>query len=216
MPPAARRSRNFTGRGYAFATIDYRLVPAARVEDSAQDVADAVAWLVAHAAELGIDPGKVVLMGHSAGAHLSALVGTDPRYLRKAGLGLDRLSGVVLLDGAAYDVPAQLAEGPRIMQRTYEQAFGSDSARQRTLSPTWQAAAPNAPAFLVLHVQRDDGERQSKALAAALRRAGTRVDLHGFEGRGLRGHMQINRSLGDPDYPATQVVDDWIGATLRR
>ncbi|PVX30794.1 alpha/beta hydrolase [Sphingomonas pokkalii] len=200
--------------GYAFATIDYRLIPEAPVERQAEDVAAALGWLIAHARELGFDPNHVVLMGHSAGAHLSALVGTDPQYLEKQGLAPERLRGVILLDGAAYDVPAQLAEAGRFMQPIYDQAFGSDPARQRRLSPITHAAAPNAPSFLILHVDRADGTRQSEALAAALRAAGSKVVVQGIEGRGLRGHVAMNRQLGAADYPATAIVDRWLSATF--
>lgn len=203
---------HFTAQGYAVASINYRLVPAATVEQQAADVAGALAYVKAHAADLGIDPARIVLMGHSAGAHLVALVGTDPRYLRAAGLSERDVAGIVPIDGAAYDVPKQLTVGPRIMGQTYEQAFGSDPERQRAISPTFQAAPPNAPAFLILHVQRQDGIAQSQGLADALRRAGTSVQINGFEGRGLQGHIDINRKLGLPDYPATGVVDAWLKA----
>ena len=164
--------------GYAVASIDYRLVPQATVEDEAADVAAATAFLRANAARLGFDPGRIVLVGHSAGAHLVALVGTDPRWLNGAGLTMDTVRGVVALDGAAYDVPRQLEIGARLMSATYDQAFGSDPERQKQLSPTLQAARPNAPAFLVMHVQRADGIAQSQALAAALRKAGySRIEL---------------------------------------
>ncbi|NWP15548.1 alpha/beta hydrolase, partial [Escherichia coli] len=46
--------------------------------------------------------------------------------------------------------------------------------------------------------------------------AGARVTVQGFAGRGLRGHMEINRELGDPGYPATAVVDRWIDGVLAR
>ncbi|WP_255586506.1 alpha/beta hydrolase [Hephaestia mangrovi] len=212
----AEKVAHFHAAGYAFASIDYRLVPQATVENQAQDVADALAWLLSRAGKLGFDPDRVVLMGHSAGAHLAALVGTDPRYLRHAGLEETRLKGVVLLDGAAYDVPRQLDIGAPLMHGTYVQAFGTDPVRQRALSPTDQAAAPNAPAFLILHVDRADGIAQSDELAAALEKAGTPVELKGFAGKGLRGHMQINRELGDPSYPATPVVDAWLERVLGR
>lgn len=203
---------HFPAQGYALASIDYRLVPSATVEQQAADVAASLAWLIRNAAMLGIDPGRIVLMGHSAGAHLVALVGTDPAYLERAGVGATALRGVIALDGAAYDVPAQMQDGPPMMQDIYMQAFGKDAARQRALSPTLHAAAPNAPAFLILHVQRQDGARQSRALADALRAAGTAVELRAITGQGLRGHMEINRSLGEPDYPATGVVDSWLKA----
>ena len=201
---------HYPASGYAYASINYRLVPDATVEQQAADVAAALAHLLTRADALGIDRTRVVLMGHSAGAHLVALVGTDERYLRGAGLSFADLDGVIPIDGAAYDVPVQMQDGPKIMQDTYAQAFGTDPARQRALSPTLQAAAPNAPAFLIPHVQRPDGVRQSEALAAALRGAGARADIASFEGTGLKGHGEINRSMGDPAYAATPVVDAWL------
>ncbi len=197
-------------QGYAVASVNYRLVPEATVEQQAADVAAAVAYLKKNAARLGFDGTRIALVGHSAGAHLVALVGTDPQWLRGAGLSLNDISGVVPLDGAAYDVPAQMGENARLMGDTYEQAFGTDPIRQKALSPTFQAAAPNAPAFLILHVQRRDGTAQSNALGAALRRGGTPANVQGFDGRGLRGHMEINRKLGEADYPATPVVDAFL------
>jgi acetyl esterase/lipase len=205
---------HFTGLGYAFASINYRLVPNATVEQQAQDVADAIAYLRGKAGALGFDPDRIILMGHSAGAHLVALVGTDMRYFAKAGLLPDAVKGIIPLDGAAYDVARQMQEGGRAMADTYEQAFGTDPARQKALSPTLQAAKPNAPAFLILHVDRTDGTAQSNALAATLKQAGTPVEVHALEGRGLRGHMQINRSMGDPAYPGTAIVDAWMKRLL--
>jgi arylformamidase len=208
------KGAHFLQQGYAFASVNYRLVPANTVEQQAQDVADAIAYLIKHAEKLGFDSKRVALMGHSAGAHLVALVGTDLSYLKKAELAGSALRGVIPLDGAAYDVPRQIAEGGDFMHDTYLQAFGTDPERQKKLSPTAQAAAPNAPAFLILHVQREDGTAQSIALGEALRKADTPAEVKGFEGRGLKGHMEINRDLGKPDYPATPVVDAWLKKIL--
>jgi arylformamidase len=136
---------HFTANGQAFASINYRLVPDVGVEEQAADVAQALSALLKRADALGIDRSRVVLMGHSAGAHLVSLVGTDPRYLQGAGLALTDLAGVIALDGAAYDVPAQMQDGPRIMQRTYKQAFGVEAARQRALSPRFRPPRPMRP-----------------------------------------------------------------------
>lgn len=201
-------------QGYAFASIDYRLVPKNTVEEQAADVAAALAHLLKRADSLGIDRGRVVLTGHSAGAHLVALVGTDERYLKKVGLSFADIDGVMPNDGAAYDVASQFTmAGPR-MKATYEQAFGNDPARQQALSPMGQAAEPNAPAFLLLHVQRADAVDQSNRLAEALKAGGTAVEIAGFAGDGLKGHMEINRKLGQPDYPATPVMDAWLRKVL--
>lgn len=197
-------------QGYAFASVNYRLVPAATVEEQAQDVANAIAYLIRNAAKLGFDGKRVALMGHSAGAHLVGLVSTDLRFLKIAEVDVKNLRGSILLDGAAYDVPRQIAEGGNFMHDTYLEAFGTEPNRQKGLSPTVQAAAPNVRAFLILHVQREDGTAQSNALGAALRKAETAAEVKGFEGRGLQGHAEINRKLGDPAYPATPVVDAWL------
>lgn len=201
-------------QGYAFASIDYRLVPRNTVEEQASDVAAALAFVLKRADSLGIDRSRVVLTGHSAGAHLVALVGTDERYLKAAGLSFADIDGVIPNDGAAYDIPEQVQVGAAVMGETYRQAFGTDPVRQAALSPTLQAAAPNAPAFLLLHVQRPDGVAQAKGLAEALKRAGTKVEIGSFPGEGLRGHMEINRRLGQPDYPATPVMDAWLKTVL--
>jgi acetyl esterase/lipase len=199
----------YPAKGYVYASINYRLVPSVTVEDEAGDVAAALKSLLDHAAELGIDPGRVVIMGHSAGAHLVALVGTDESYLAGVGLSEASLRGVVAIDGAAYDVPTQVAAGG-IMHDRYLEAFGSDRVRQLALSPTAHAAGPNAPAFLLPHVQRPDGIAQADELAAALQAAGTRAEEASFPGTGLQGHAEINRRLGDPTYAETPVVDAWL------
>ena len=197
--------------GIHFASINYRLVPQARVEDEAADVAHALAALLSRAGELGIDRSRVVLMGHSAGAHLVALVGTDPAYLAAAGLSLADIAGIIPIDGAAYNVPEQMTAAGSFMTERYTQAFGTDANRQRALSPTLHAGdSPNHPAFLLLHVQREDGIRQTAQLGEALRKAGARVQINSFDGTGLAGHMTINRRLGDPAYPATPMVDAWL------
>lgn len=207
---------HYPEQGYAFASINYRLVPGNTVEDEAQDVANALKALFARAQALGIDKRRVVLMGHSAGAHLVALVGTDERYLRAAGLSFADLAGVIPIDGAGYDVPTQMTDAGGFLKPMYQQAFGTNLHRQEALSPTRHAEAPNAPRFLLLHVERPDGIRQSEAFAAALRAAGTAVEVRQFSGNGLMAHMEINRRLGDPGYAATPVVDAWLKRVFTR
>jgi arylformamidase len=204
---------HFLRRGFAIASANYRLVPSVRVEDQAQDLADAVALLIREAPARGIDPRRIVLMGHSAGAHLSALIVTDPACARAAGLDPHRLAGIVLLDGAAYHVAQQAAGGLPFVSGIYAAAFGRDPARHARLSPTLHAAGASGR-FLILHVQRPTAREQSEGLAQALRRAGAQVGFHSIPHRGLRGHLQLNRALGDPAHPATEIVDAWIDGVL--
>jgi acetyl esterase/lipase len=209
-----QKVEHLTNEGFAFASINYRLVPAATVEQQAADVAVAVAWFRRHAVRLGIDASRIVLMGHSAGAHLVALVGTDAQYLAAAGLSLSDLRGVIALDGACYDVPRQLAAAGPFMRGTYTEAFGSDAGRQRALSPALQELTPGVPAFLIAHIDRADGRAQSEAFAKALMQAGISTEVYGVDGTGLLGHLEINRSLGRADYPVTAVVDAWLRKLL--
>jgi arylformamidase len=204
------KTPHLTGLGYHFISIDYRLVPKVTVEAQAADVAAAVAHVVRNAGRLGIDPARIVLSGHSAGAHLVALVGTDPEYLRAAGLRPGDLKGVMPIDGAGYDIAKQMRSGERALRKTYLAAFGTDPQRHRALSPVAHAAAPNAPAFLVLHAEREASVAQAHDLAAALRRAGTPVELAQSPGAGLKGHIEANTRLGDPSFPTTPIMDRWL------
>lgn len=86
------------------------------------------------------------------------------------------------------------------------------------MSPAYQARGPNAGAFLLFHVHRQGDIRQAvgleaalkAALKAALEAAGTSAAVHVFEGQGFHGHGRVLLRLGDLDYPATVVVDDWL------
>lgn len=66
-------SRFLARLGYLVASIDYRLAPQYRFPAPVDDVKAAVAYIKAHAAELGADPERFVLMGRSAGGHLAAV-----------------------------------------------------------------------------------------------------------------------------------------------
>ncbi|MDM7954906.1 alpha/beta hydrolase [Blastomonas sp.] len=197
----------FMRKGWAFASAGYRLLPEVPVEQQAEDVAAALRKLVAESRALGIDPDRIVIMGHSAGAHLAALVATDPDYLKA---DMARIKGVILLDGAAYDVARQMQDQPLIAKQLYTPAFGTAPARQARLSPITHSAAPNAGQWLIMHVaNRKDAAVQSNALGAALRAAGSRADVRSVEGE---NHMTINRNLGAEDNAHTRAVTAFLAA----
>ena len=197
----------FREQGWAFASVGYRLLPGAPVETQAADIGAALRRLRADAARLGYDPDRILLFGHSAGAHLTALVSSDPQF---AGDAFAAIRGAILIDGAAYDVPQQMEAGGRFMrERTYIPAFGTDPARQRALSPITHAGGRDVPDWLLLYTSaRPDAAMQSRGLAAALDRGGARTELVEVPsaGRAMQGHMEINRDFGTPGYAARDAV----------
>jgi arylformamidase len=205
---AAPKAKWVNSKGWAFASANYRLVPQATVEQQTADVANAIAWLRVHAAREGIDPDRIVLMGHSAGAHLAALVGTDPQYLRAAGVPIGAIKGVVLLDGAGYDVPTQASAEMNIVKPMYEAAFSKDPKRQAALSPTRHAAAPNVERWLILPIERrQDSQAQSKGLADALNRAGASASVVAVPDE---SHGSLNKGLGETGDFATGLVERFL------
>jgi acetyl esterase/lipase len=208
---------HLTSLGYAFASVNYRLIPAVTIEEQVQDVADAVAFLVSPkrdgAAELGveIDTERVVLMGHSSGAHVAALLGTDVRYLKRAGLGTSSIKGVVLLDGSNYNATAELTDSPGPVADNLVLGMGRDLSRLRALSPTLNVRVGGVvQKWLLLHVQRRGDIRQAVELEAVLRATDAQAELHVFEGEGFEGHVQMLLRLGLGEYPATGVLERWL------
>jgi acetyl esterase/lipase len=201
------KPRAFNERGYVLVSVNYRFHPAVTYSEQAGDIAQAIRWVHDHAREHGGDPGRVFLMGHSAGAHLAALVGTDERHLMCDGLKLSDLSGVILLDGACYDIPRQVKQ--TMLPRMKAMYTKEDEATQRDASPTTHVAkGKGIPPFLILHVaRRHDSKAQSEALAAKLREAGVTATVVPAEGK---THLTINRELGEPGDGPTEAVFEFL------
>jgi arylformamidase len=210
---AGHMAAHFHQRGYAFASVNYRLVPDADPRQQAQDVAAAIARLVEDAPRLGIDRERVMIMGHSAGAHLAALVGTDPSYLGAHHIPIAAIKGVVLLDGAGYDVGAQMQHAGPLLRGMYRRAFGDDPAFQARVSPVEHAAAPNAGRFLIFHIaSRADSGAQSARLGALLEAAGTPAEVVSVD----NSHAEIFRRFGQPGHRATALTDAFAEALFGR
>lgn len=200
------KKRAFNEKGFVLVSINYRLHPETDYKGQAHDVAQAIRWIKMHAKEFGGTPERIFVMGHSAGAHLAALVSTDERYLKEQGLTLKNIRGVILLDGAAYDIPRQieLAALPR-MKQMYETVFTKDSKTQHDASPIAHVEkGKSIPPFLILHIaSRRDGKIQSEALANAINEAGGNAEVISEPNK---SHATINRELGQPgDLPTKHV-----------
>jgi len=190
-------------RGVVFVSVNYRLLPGQDVAGQAEDVARALAFVQRHAPEWGGDPQRLTLMGHSAGAHLVALLSADPA--RAQALGARRWTATVALDSAALDVVA-------IMERShpglYDRAFGADPAQWRRLSPLHQLGAQAVPLLTVCSTQRADRPcEQAREYVARARALGIDGDVLPMD----LDHGDVNKELGaEPDY--TAAVDRFIAA----
>lgn len=96
-------------QGFLAILPDYRTYPEVTFPAFMDDAARAVRWAADHARDFGGDPGRLFLMGHSAGAQIATLLATDERYLLGAGLTTCAVSGVVGLAGPYDFLPLQSA-----------------------------------------------------------------------------------------------------------
>lgn len=192
-------------RGFVFVSVNYRLEPEADPLLQARDVAAALASAQRRARGWGADPGRVVLMGHSAGAHLVALLGSDPDgLLRQA--GARRPLGVVSLDSGALDVPALMSQSR--LPQLYRDAFGSDPAYWRSVSPQQQLGRDGLPMLLVCSSTRHFPTSPcDEARGFARRAAALSVPMQVLPE--AMKHGEINSRLGQPS-AYTRAVSAWI------
>jgi len=237
-----KKPQAMVDKGFVFVSVNYRLFPAVTIKQIAADVAKAIRWTREHIREYGGDPSAIVVMGHSAGAQLAALVCTDDRYLKAEGIPLSAIKACVPVDGDSYDLPMQLKaveEGPAA---SYALAFGDptklkklptitilakgkraasirikfgDEALQKDLSAvTHVAKGKNIPPFLVLHVaDHPETKAQSQRLVKALVEAGVPATAYPAAGK---NHTTINADLGLPDDGPTREILTFLGDVLNR
>ena len=93
--PYAGIAQKFQRHGIAFAKMNYRLGPENKWPSQPDDLVSAFSWLKDSLGKYGGNISKVFIFGHSSGALLAALVGTDETYLRRKGLKLSDLAGVI-------------------------------------------------------------------------------------------------------------------------
>ena len=221
----ADKVRLFTGAGYAFASVNYRLSPAdptvldparIRFPDHPHDVGEAIGWLKSHLGDYGADPGRMLLIGHSAGAHLVSLVSTDPAYTGAYGIEPWRLIGTVSLDTDAFDIASEAdplsptANNPVLFQN----AFGTPA--ENAAAASWRAAAPLAwadpgdPEFLFVTSRIPRRVADNQAMATALGQGPSAVLSLPYD------HEQINDAVGGPADPAgeTQAIMSFLAARV--
>lgn len=181
-------------RGFVVISTNYRMLPDAAPLQQAQDVAQALALAQRRAAEWGGDRRGFILIGHSAGAHLVALLAAAPSIARDR--GAEPWLGTVALDSAALDV-VQIMQSRHL--RLYDRAFGDDRAGWLAASPLQQLQAPAAPFLAVCSSRRADSCPQAQAFVGKAVTLGAHAQVLPED----LSHEQINEQLGaDGDYTA--------------
>lgn len=200
-----RSGYGFVGRALAakgFVTVvpDYRLVPQVTYPGFVEDGAAAVKWVHQHAREFGGDPQDIVLVGHSAGAYIAAMLAIDPQWLgatRGAVRGFVGIAGPY--DFAPFSVPESKA------------AFGAwpHPAETQPVNLT----GPDDPPSLLLYGERDElvAPSNSIALAGKLRAQHVRVALRPYA---KLGHIGILAAIAQPFRGKAPVLAD-IAAFVR-
>ncbi len=171
-------------RGFIMVSVNYRMLPEADPLTQAGDVARALTAAQTQAPTWGGDPEKFILMGHSAGAHLVALLAASPVKVQAL--------GAVSLDSAVMDVAGIMQKNH---YRFYDKAFGKDAAYWQAASPLAVLTGDAKPMLLVCSsVRRDQPCAQAWAFAAKAADLGIRSEVS----EQALSHKDINRTLGLP------------------
>jgi len=209
----ARKVDLFTGAGYVFVSVNYRLSPVdasvldpgrVKFPDHPADVGEAIGWISQHIGEYGGDPTRLGLIGHSAGAHLVALVTTDPAYVKARGVEPWQIVGTVALDSDAYVVADRIAELAPANRDTYYNAFGTPAEDAATGS--WAAGSPQLfadtgdPRFLLVTQTNPLRLGDTRAMAAALGQDPNGVFVAPYD------HAGINDAVGGADDTAGETA----------
>jgi len=212
----------FVDKGFVFVSTNYRLLPSVDMATIVRDVAKSVRWVHDHIAEHGGDPKRILVMGHSAGAQLAALICTDDRYLKAEGLSLAIIKGCVPVDGDTYDVPAIIetvetrlrVHGLPMPKFGHRLKFGNDPEKHRDFSAvTHVAKGKGIPPFMILHVaDHPDTTAQAQRLGAVLKDAGIPAKVFAAKDT---NHTKLNDNLGLPDDPVTTALFEFVGESLK-
>ncbi|MDP8254735.1 MAG: alpha/beta hydrolase [Candidatus Alcyoniella australis] len=203
-------AETLTERGFVTVIVDFRMYPDDIYPTFVDDTVSALNWTMAHIAEYGGDPQRVILMGHSAGTHLLAMVLTDDTFRSKLTFDpLAQIDGVVLLAGP-YHFNIKVLPGVR---RMVFDAMGSLENMQHA-QPILYARGDIPPTLLMVGEDDDLAKPQlTLDYYAALKEQGAPVQLElipnndhyaivlamceGYEGLSLAHTLRfINQRIG--------------------
>ena len=197
-------ARRFAERGIAVAAADHRMSKAlwmdAKLDEGVEhpvhvkDCATAFAWLVANAGERKLDPKRMYVGGFSSGAHLTALLATDPKYLKAHGLEPSSIRGALPV-GGAYDMAAYYEahrkhNGEKMAEQHVLDVFGRKEGALLDASPTTHLGKTKVPMLVLAEKHTMD---YTSLLKAAVKKAG--IDWIRFRDFPDRTHGSIGKLM---------------------
>ncbi len=195
-----------TSKGYVFVAMDYRKIPNTTIDGQVRDVTAAISWTRRNIRRHGGDPNRIVLMGHSAGAHLSALVAAQGKATG--------LRGIIPNDVQAYDLLAYATKRGSI-GAMFGTAFTNEPKNWIKWSPaTYARKTRKMPPHLILY-SRSQGERRrsiSVGYANLIKGLGTRTEI--FHGTAY-SHGAIAARLGRSGDAATKAIERFLARVTR-
>lgn len=200
----SRQSYRFIGealarKGFVVVVPDYRLYPEVRFPAFVEDGAQAVRWVADNAQAYGGDPDRIVLMGHSAGAHVAALLAFDERYLDQANVPRSKIRALMGVAGPYSFDP--------LAYRTTRRVFAGleDPNQARPITFVDGAGVKT----LLLHGAEDTTvlPRNSEEFAARIEESGGEAQLLEYPDI---GHIKIILSLAAPFRGRDTVYEDTI------
>lgn len=193
----------FNDQGYIFVSINYRLSPfpyelenEGRIKHPAHsiDVLDALQWIQNNIHKYRGDASKMVLIGHSAGAHLVALAGTNMKLLIDRNIDLSNIKGIISLDTQAYNVPYAIENLSE--KDLYLNAFSKNTSTQKDASPFYQLDNYNSVISNWMFASRGSLVRREilKDFTNKLISKGGNVDIVAMDGY---SHADVNDLIPD-------------------
>lgn len=192
----------FTAQGFDVVIPDYRVFPQVQFPAFVEDGARVVAWAKQHMSEYGASDERLFVAGHSAGAHIAALLTLDASYLKQVNLSPSVFRGMIGLAGPYDFLP--------LKSETLKTIFGPEEQRWRS-QPVHYADAGKPPMLLL--VGEDDLTvlpKNSHNLAAKIREKGGNVQLEAFDDY---GHVAMVAKLAKPlrgEGELLRVIKDFV------
>ncbi len=198
----------FLARGYAFASVNYRLAPEQKHPAQAEDTAAALAWLHDHAEEFGGDPERLFLIGISAGAQLAAVVSTNERFLAKHQKSLGIVKGAVILDIGSFDIPTLIDQAGEKAPEMYRYTFRDGGTKEDWIdySPFYHVRrGKGIPPMLLYYVAgRDHHAAENQRFTERMKAEGNEATVLAAEDK---THLRIELEIGlSGDVPTAEIL----------